>query len=177
MCLTGGAWGEYAAAATAGRGAHAAAAGTPALPHSVRRARALSLGAAPVCSPRTRCCAPRAWYLNPTFFVIRTIVYFVLWLVSAVDDSDAALGNPDAFDALPRLAAVGLIVYALSTLLAATDWAMSLLPHWHSSTFGMMVATGWMLAAAALAVLCALKPRIPPTCIHRTCCPIWATCC
>jgi hypothetical protein len=33
---------------------------------------------------------------------------------------------------------------------------MSLLPHWHSSTFGMMVATGWMLAAAALAILCAM---------------------
>ncbi len=44
-------------------------------------------------------------------------------------------------------------MYALSTLLAATDWAMSLLPHWHSSTFGLMVATGWMLSAAALAVL------------------------
>jgi hypothetical protein len=93
------------------------------------------------------------WYLNPTFFVIRTVVYFLLWLPLVALIGRWA-GNTVPPSVLPGIAAGGLIVYALSTLLAATDWVMSLLPHWHSSTFGMMVATGWMLAAAAFAVLC-----------------------
>ncbi|MGH8137571.1 MAG: hypothetical protein ACREVV_05170 [Steroidobacteraceae bacterium] len=98
----------------------------------------------------------QSWYLDPTFFVIRTIAYFAVWLSLLVVIGRWA-GNPARAAALPRIAAPGLIVYALSTFLAATDWAMSLLPHWHSSTFGMMVATGWMLSAAALAVLRAVS--------------------
>ena len=94
----------------------------------------------------------QSWYLDPAFFISRTIVYFVLW-VALWALTGRALANPARRAALPPLAAGGLIVYALSTLLAATDWVMSLMPHWHSSTFGMMVATGWLLAAAALAVL------------------------
>ncbi|HEY6922850.1 MAG TPA: hypothetical protein VI653_05240 [Steroidobacteraceae bacterium] len=95
----------------------------------------------------------QSWYLAPILFVARTIVYFVLWITFMVLIG-AAARDPRRTLALPRIASCGLIVYALTSLFAATDWAMSLLPHWHSSTFGMMVATGWMLAAAALAILC-----------------------
>ncbi len=94
----------------------------------------------------------QSWYLDPTFFVIRSIVYFALWLLLLVLFTRAVHRNTP----LARIAAPGLIVYALTTLLAATDWASSLTPHWHSTTFGMMVAVGWMLAAAALATLCAV---------------------
>lgn len=94
----------------------------------------------------------QSWYLDPAFFVGRTIACFALWL-ALLATLGRCLANPGRAPALPRLAAAGLIVYALSTLLMATDWAMSLIPQWHSSIFGMMVATGWLLAAAALAVL------------------------
>jgi hypothetical protein len=97
----------------------------------------------------------QGWYLNSGFFVARSIGYFVLWcgLLAVLARSMRSPGR--ALSA--GIAAVGLIVYALSTLLAATDWAMSLVPQWHSSTFGLLVATGWMLAAAALAVLNAVS--------------------
>jgi hypothetical protein len=94
----------------------------------------------------------QGWYLDPWFFVLRTIGCFALWL-ALLAALRRLLADPARAASLPRLAAGGLIVYALSTLLLATDWVMSLRPHWHSSTFGMLVATGWMLAAAALAVL------------------------
>lgn len=100
----------------------------------------------------------QSWYLDPSFFVVRTIVCFALWLALLARLRhllpDSARGA-----AVRRLAAAGLIVYALSTLLLATDWMMSLTPHWHSSTFGMMVATGWILGATALAVLRATRAR------------------
>ena len=86
------------------------------------------------------------WYLNPVFFIVRTLLYFALWNLLLMV---AARRNT-----IPA-AAIGLIVFALTSLLAATDWAMSLLPHWHSTTFGLLVATAWLLSATALAVACA----------------------
>lgn len=87
------------------------------------------------------------WYLDPTFFVIRTVVYFVLWIGWLILFSR----NMDDRVRARRIAAPGLIVFGLTSLLAATDWAVSLTPHWHSSIFGMMVGTGWLLGACALA--------------------------
>lgn len=94
----------------------------------------------------------QSWYLNPTFFVIRSIVYFALWMLFLVLFVRGVRGNAR----LPRIAAPGLIVFALTSLMATTDWVSSLLPHWHSTTFGMLVATGWMLASAALAIVSTL---------------------
>ncbi len=96
------------------------------------------------------------WYLESAFFVSRTLGCFVLWLVLVALFVRWQASRPSL---LPRLAAGGLIVYALTTLVAATDWAMSLEPRWHSTSFGMLVATGWMLAAAALAVWRAAASR------------------
>lgn len=103
----------------------------------------------------------QGWYLDPTWFVARTVIYFVLWL-GTLTLLGRLLTNPQRSAALPRLAAAGLLVYAFSTLLAATDWAMSLLPRWHSSTFGLLVATGWLLSAAALGVLHAASTGSAP---------------
>src|SRR3569833_563484 len=97
----------------------------------------------------------QGWYLAPTFFIARTIIYFVLW-IAFLWMIGASARDAGRTRALPRIASCGLIVYAVSSLFASTDWAMSLMPHWHSSTFGLLVATGWMLAAAALAILCAI---------------------
>lgn len=94
----------------------------------------------------------QSWYLNPAFFVVRTVLYFVLWgLLLAL--FARRLARPEK---LPRVAAPGLILFAVTSLLAGTDWTVSLLPHWSSSTYGMMFATGWILAAMAWATLVAM---------------------
>lgn len=163
--LTGGAWGERL------RPALWAAART--LPLQALLAVPLLLGLHvlyPWADPRLRAAdallRAQGWYLQPTFFVLRTAGYFVLWLALLV-----ALARSDADPAgqrrSSRLAAGGLVVYALTTLFAATDWAMSLLPHWHSSIFGMMIATGWLLGAASLAVLAAARTHDA----NRVCAP------
>jgi hypothetical protein len=105
----------------------------------------------------------QTWWLGSTFFVIRTIGYFVSWMLVGFLFVRGLRRNTR----LSVIAAPGAIVYALTTLMAAFDWISSLTPHWHSSTFGMLVATGWMLGAAALAVLCATcspdeEDRHPP---------------
>jgi hypothetical protein len=102
--------------------------------------------------------AAQSWYLNPGWFVARTVMYFVLW-IGTLTLLGRMLASSERSVALTRLAAAGLLIYAFSTLLAATDWAMSLVPQWHSATFGLLVATGWLLSAAALAVLHAASSR------------------
>jgi hypothetical protein len=151
--LSGGAWGELLR--------HPLLAAARTLPLQALLAIPILVGlgalypwANPEASAHDPLLRDQSWYLAPTFFVVRTIIYFILW-IAFLWMIGASAREPGRARALPRIASCGLIVYALSSLFAATDWAMSLVPHWHSSTFGLMVATGWMLAAAALAILCA----------------------
>ncbi|HKU78789.1 MAG TPA: hypothetical protein VJQ42_03010, partial [Rhodanobacteraceae bacterium] len=97
----------------------------------------------------------QTWYLDLTFFVIRTVAYFVVWIAWLA----AFTRNMDDRVRARRIAAPGLIVFGVSSLLASVDWVVSLTPHWHSSIFGMMVGTGWLLGACALAVAVAASPR------------------
>ena len=99
----------------------------------------------------------QSWYLATAFFVIRSVAYFVLWIGWSL----AFTRNMDDPVRAPRWAASGLVVYALTSLTASVDWAVSLTPHWHSSTFGLMVGTGWILAAMALAVAVASSVHDP----------------
>lgn len=94
----------------------------------------------------------QSWYLNPTFFVIRTVLYFAVWgLLLAWFTRRLSRHR-----SLSCVAAPGLILFAISSLLAGTDWTVSLLPHWSSSTYGMMFATGWILAGMAWITLVAM---------------------
>lgn len=111
--------------------------------------------------------AAQGWYLNEPFFVLRTLAFFGLWIGWLL----AFMRKRDAPVRARRIAAPGLVVVALTGLLAAIDWLMSLAPHWHSSVFGMMVTTGWMLGACALACASFLISRrgadAPPDALLR----------
>ncbi len=97
--------------------------------------------------------AQQRWYLNAPFFMLRAVLCFAAWLWLA-HGLRRRLRDRQLDASLVRLAAVGLIVYLLTVSVAAVDWIMSLVPAWHSSVFGLIVATAQMLAAAALAVWC-----------------------
>ncbi|HZO23862.1 MAG TPA: hypothetical protein VFB37_15275 [Steroidobacteraceae bacterium] len=95
--------------------------------------------------------ARQQWYLNLPFFVARAVGCFVVWMWVA-RGLRRRLSMPGPGVGLTRFAALGLIVYLLSVTIAAVDWVMSLTPAWHSSTFGLLIGTGQLLAAAALAI-------------------------
>ncbi len=94
----------------------------------------------------------QSWYLDPTFFILRSAIYFGVWFVLGVT-FDRRVSQPER---LGRIAAPGLIAYGITATLASVDWIMSLFPHWHSTVFGLLAAVGWVLASAALAILVAL---------------------
>jgi hypothetical protein len=98
-------------------------------------------------------------YLNVPFFVVRSIAYLAIWIAlgAAFLRADRATVDPASGGSAgaQRIAAGGLIVYALTVSLAAVDWIASLTPHWYSSAFGLVVATGQMLAGAAFGIAAA----------------------
>jgi hypothetical protein len=98
--------------------------------------------------------AQQRWWLDVPFFVARAVIVFALWLWLA-HGMRRRLAGPAA----GRFAAGGLILYAVTVTVAAVDWVMSLVPRWHSTTFGILLGTAQLLAAAALAVCVSVAGR------------------
>jgi hypothetical protein len=102
--------------------------------------------------------AQKAIYLNESGFLIRAVVYFVIWSffalaltrLSARQDSE-----PVHFTRFENLAGPGLLIYALSLTFASVDWMMSLDPHWFSTLFGLWVMVGQALTALAFTIVIA----------------------
>ena len=113
-------------------------------------------------------------YLNVPFFIARALGYFLIWTMlqwilnrwSAAQDRN---NEPDKAAGLMRrfqlLSGPGLILYALTISFAATDWIMSLEPHWFSTVYGLMFMIAQMLTALAfaIAVLRAIADKPPIT--------------
>lgn len=110
--------------------------------------------------------AHKAPYLNPSFFLVRWILYFGIWGVLGIwlwresvrQDDD---GDPERTRRMQRISAAGMWLYALSVSFAAVDLLMSLSPLWYSTIFGVYYFAGAMVAAFSLLIvaLAALQRR------------------
>jgi hypothetical protein len=97
-------------------------------------------------------------WLNRPFFLVRSIVYIVLWLAFAA----AIVRNSHRQDRAPdqaptaqngRLSALYLVVFGVTCWLSSYDWIMSLEPEWTSTMFGVYNFAGLFLSAIAAVVL------------------------
>jgi hypothetical protein len=99
-------------------------------------------------------------YLNVPFFVIRNVIYFLVWfaLIYRLNrwsaDQDET-GNPLLAARLENISGPGLILYGLTVTFFSIDWIMSLEPHWFSTIFGMIFMVLQVLGALALVILVA----------------------
>jgi len=103
--------------------------------------------------------AGKVGFLNPSFFIIRLVIYFVIWgvLASFLHRSSVAQdasGDPALTLRMERFSAPGMVLFALSLNFAAFDLLMSLDPHWFSTIFGV-----YYFAASVVAFL-AVMPKI-----------------
>ncbi len=105
----------------------------------------------------------KAGYLNVTFFVIRNIIYFVIWgwLVRSLRKLSVAQdkGDVEALGKMRRIAAGGTVLYALTVTLFSFDWLMSLDPHWYSTIFGVYVFSGGFLGGLAILAIMSIVLR------------------
>lgn len=102
----------------------------------------------------------KAGYLNVPFFVVRTILYFAIWILLArllarmsIRQDRAAGQEARLFDRMQRVSAGGVLIYVLTLSFAAIDWIMSLDPHWFSSIWGVYLLAGQGVAALAFLIL------------------------
>lgn len=107
-------------------------------------------------------------YLNVQFFLVRAVIYFAVWLGIALllnywSGRQDREQNPRLAQRERDFSGPALVLHSLAVTFAAIDWVMSLDPHWFSSIFPAIIATGYLLPALALAIAaaCWLSPRSP----------------
>ena len=94
-------------------------------------------------------------YLNVPFFIIRSAIYFTIWVGGAflfARWSRKQEEGADIFQFLRNVSAPGIIIYILTMTFAAIDWGMSLTPEWFSGIYGVIFMIGQALSAMALAI-------------------------
>jgi hypothetical protein len=102
-------------------------------------------------------------YLNPTFFYIRAVIYFAIWIGMSLwffrGSSSLDRKRDDTIvQRMQTAAGPGLYLFGFSLTFAAFDWIMSLDPHWYSTIFGVYVFSG--AVTSALSVLCLINIRL-----------------
>jgi len=85
----------------------------------------------------------KTFYLNTPFFIVRQIVYWVLWILLAYflnrwSTQQDGGSDPESQRRLRNLSGPGLVIYGFTVTFAGFDWVMSLEPHFFSTIYGMM---------------------------------------
>jgi len=96
-------------------------------------------------------------YLNPGFFIGRSVLYFSVWFLlahllnkwSRQEDADASV---PVWIRMENLSGIGLVLFGFTVTFASIDWVMSLEPHWFSTIYGLLFMVGQALTAMAFAV-------------------------
>jgi hypothetical protein len=107
-------------------------------------------------------------YLNVPFFLVRAVLYFVIWSAMALFMSRWSLqqereGERGQSLWMQRLSGGGLVVYSVTVLFMSVDWVMSLDPHWFSTIWGMLFMVGQGLSAFAFTIaVIVLLARVEP---------------
>ena len=100
----------------------------------------------------------KSGYLNTTFFVIRMVVFFGLWLffcakIVGTSVAQDQTGDEQITHASFRWSIPFLLIFALSFSLFTVDIMMSLQPHWFSTIFGVYCFGGLFQSTMAVMIL------------------------
>ncbi len=103
----------------------------------------------------------KVMYLNPSFFIIRTGVYFLIWVIFALLLRRLSAAQDRRRDYAPsiwlqRLSGPGLALLFLAGSFAAIDWMMSLEPKWFSTIYGALVCVSQALSTLAMMISVAI---------------------
>jgi len=103
-------------------------------------------------------------YLTPNFFILRTVVYFLLWSLWAGSIYHQSTKQDTArsvkqMHIISRWSAPGLLLAVAVGTLASYDWLMSLEPKWYSTIFGLIMLSGGALSFFSVVTLVCLAFR------------------
>jgi hypothetical protein len=110
----------------------------------------------------------KARYLNLSFFMLRSAIYFAIWLGFAYFLNAWSLEQDQTADRglakkMRMLSGPGLAFFVLTVTFAAIDWGMSLSPEWSSTIYGLIYVATWALSALAftIAIMSVISNREP----------------
>lgn len=97
-------------------------------------------------------------YLNQPFFYIRLITILSVWSILAYYIRKTSLqididGDLKYFNRMKALSAVFIVFYALSSVVSAWDWLMSIDAHWFSTLYGWYIFSGVLAGGTALIII------------------------
>ncbi|NJB70962.1 hypothetical protein GGR42_001424 [Saonia flava] len=86
----------------------------------------------------------KAGYLDPTFFLIRAVIFLGGWILYREFSRKFSLAQDESNDNSNfvknfRISAAFLVFYLISESMMSWDWIMSVDPHWFSTLFGWYV--------------------------------------
>jgi hypothetical protein len=92
------------------------------------------------------------WFTR-SFFLLRSLIYALLWIISAFLLVRSSRRRYRVDSTLPRrspgISALFLVIFAVTCWLSSTDWLMSLEPHWSSTIFGVYNFAGIFVSGLA----------------------------
>jgi len=105
--------------------------------------------------------AGKSAFLNPVFYIIRTVVYLTGWILfyrSFMKRSEIERLSIDvkAWKKSQSLSAYFLVFFAVTSSTSAWDWIMSIDTHWFSTLFGWYTFAGFFVSALTVITLLVL---------------------
>lgn len=102
--------------------------------------------------------AGKSWYLNFPFFLVRMVVYFVIWYflwtqIRKFSLQEDQVGGLDNYYKSRNYSKVFLLFFAVTSSTAAWDLTMSIDTHWFSTMFGWYHLASWHVAGLAALML------------------------
>ena len=102
--------------------------------------------------------AGKQGYLNLTFFLIRMVAYYVLWIIMFRIIRNESLkedlyGGETHWRKLRKYSTFFIILFAVTSSTAAWDWVLSIDTHWFSTMFGWYVFSSWFVGGLAAMTL------------------------
>jgi hypothetical protein len=97
-------------------------------------------------------------YLNIPFFIVRVVIYFAIWVYSAMrltslSDQQDATGDPGIRHRFTKFSAPGLLVFVMTATFAYIDWILSADAQYYSTIYGGMILIGDVLQTFALTIV------------------------
>ena len=97
-------------------------------------------------------------YLNVPFYLSRMILFFVIWyllyiMIVKESDREDVNGGETHWRKMFTISAVFVVVYAVTSSVAAWDWILSIDTHWFSTMIGWYVFASWWVSSLAFITL------------------------
>jgi hypothetical protein len=96
-------------------------------------------------------------FFNPTFWSIRILIYFALWIfvgarvIKAINAGN--INEQKAYKRSKLFAALWIVIFAVTESFVSWDMVMSTDPHWYSTLFGWYNFASYGCAAFAMAII------------------------